>query len=125
MEYIHMDRPIPVDATGVSVSIDATDPNGNSIHIGDSTSDISGTYSFLWEPELAGEYKVMATFAGTNSYGSSYATTAVGVVEGSETSTPAPSTIVEQAQFSSFDIAILVAVIVAILIGVINLMKKK
>ncbi|MGD6808647.1 MAG: PQQ-binding-like beta-propeller repeat protein [Candidatus Bathyarchaeia archaeon] len=125
MEYIHMDRPIPVDATGVSVSIDATDPNGNSIHIGDATSDISGTYSFLWEPELAGEYKVMATFAGTNSYGSSYATTAVGVVEGSETSTPAPSTIVEQAQFSSFDIAILVAVIVAILIGVINLMKKK
>ena len=34
------------DATGVPVSIDAVDPNGNYIHLGDATSDASGRYHF-------------------------------------------------------------------------------
>ncbi len=123
MEYIHMDRPIPVDAVGVSVSIDATDPNGNYVHIGDAVSDISGTFNFLWKPEIAGEYQIMATFAGSGSYGSSYDTTAVGVVNAPESTSTPTTTPVTQAPFSTFDIVILVAVIVAILIGVINLRK--
>jgi len=123
MEYIHQGRPMPIDATGVSVSIDAVDPNGNNVHIGDAVSDISGTYNILWEPEIAGEYHIMATFTGSASYGSSYATTAVGVVNAPE-STDTPTTAqVEQAPISTFDVAILIAVIVAILIGVINLRK--
>ncbi len=124
MEYLHMGRPMPVDAVGVPVSIDAVDPNGNNVHIGDAVSDISGTYSFMWQPDLAGEYKVMATFVGSASYGSSYATTAVGVVEGPQTSTPSPSSQIEQAPISTFEVAILAAVIIAILIGVVNLVRK-
>ena len=39
-----MQMPIPSDVVGVPVSIDAVDPNGNPVHIGDATSDMSGTY---------------------------------------------------------------------------------
>jgi len=123
MEYVHQGRPMPIDAKGVSVSIDAVDPNGNNIHIGDAVSDISGTYSIFWEPEVSGEYNIMATFVGSGSYGSSYATTSVGVVDAPESTPGATTSQLEQAPISTFDVAILVAVIVAILIGVINLRK--
>ncbi len=43
MEYVYMQNPKPSDATGVPVSIDAIDPNGNLVHLGDATSDASGT----------------------------------------------------------------------------------
>jgi len=38
----------------------------------------------MWTPEVPGEYTVIATFMGDDSYGSSYAETAVGVVEAPE-----------------------------------------
>jgi hypothetical protein len=114
---------MPIDATGVSVSIDAVDPNGNNVHIGDAVSDISGTFNFLWEPEIAGEYHIMATFTGSASYGSSYATTAVGVVNAPE-STPLPTTSqLTQEQYTTIDLVIVAAVIVAILIGLVNLRR--
>ena len=123
MEYIHQGRPMPIDATGVSVSIDAVDPNGNNVHIGDAISDISGTFTFLWKPEIAGKYDIMATFIGSASYGSSYATTAVGVVNAPE-STPTPTTSqLTQAQYTTIDLVIVAAVIVAILIGLVNLRR--
>ncbi len=75
-----------MDVKGVPVSIDATDPNGNLAHIGDAVTDMSGTFGFTWTPEIAGEYKVTATFAGDDSYGSSWAQTYATVVEA--TSTP-------------------------------------
>ena len=48
MDYIHMQMPIDgiyhnATITGVPVSLDGVDPNGNYIHIGDTTSDMSGT----------------------------------------------------------------------------------
>ena len=124
MDYIHSNRPMPANATGVAVSLDAVDPNGNYIHIGDVTSDTLGTFKKLWKPDVQGEYTITATFMGDGSYGSSYDSTAVGVVnapESSPTATPTPP--VTQAPFTGFDIAILVAVVVAILIGVVNLRK--
>ena len=123
MDYIHSSRPKPANAIGVPVSLDAYDPNGNLIHIGDVTSNSDGSFQKLWNPDVAGEYTIIATFKGTNSYGSSYDSTGVAVVNAPEaTSTPTP-TQVTQAPFSTFDIAILIAVIVAILIGIINLRK--
>ena len=50
MEYLHIQHPIDgffhnQTITGVPVSIDAVDPNGNSVHIGDVTTDgYSGTF---------------------------------------------------------------------------------
>ena len=37
-----MQKPIPANATGVEVTLDAVDPNGNFIHLGTATSDMSG-----------------------------------------------------------------------------------
>ena len=79
MSYLHMQSQLPSDVTGVQVSIDAIDPKGNFQHIGDTTSDVSGTFSFLWKPDQVGKYTVTATFMGSPSYSSSFAETAVGV----------------------------------------------
>ena len=91
MDYLHMQAQFPANVTGVPVSIDATDPNGNFVHIGDTTSDTSGTYSYTWAPTISGTYKITATFAGSQSYGSSYAETSAVVVNAPATVTPTPT----------------------------------
>jgi hypothetical protein len=69
MQYLAMDQPYPTSATGVPVSIDAVDPNGNYVHIGNTTSDLSGTFGFTWTPpDIPGKYTIIATFSADNSY---------------------------------------------------------
>ncbi len=79
MEYLYQQQSMPQNVEGVEVTLDAIDPNNNFIHIGRVTSDMNGFYSYMWEPEHEGTYKIISTFEGTNSYYSSYAETAVGV----------------------------------------------
>jgi hypothetical protein len=86
MEHLHMQKPMPTDVTGVSVSLEILDPNGNTYNIGTVMTDKSGTFKKLWQPEIPGEYVVTATFDGTESYGSSWAETVVGVVDAPATS---------------------------------------
>ncbi len=83
-----MKQEIPGDATGVPVKLTAVDPNGNYHDLGTATSDMSGLYSALWTPPVEGKYTVIATFEGSNSYGSSYAETAFGVVSASAQANP-------------------------------------
>ena len=52
----------PTNAGGVEVSLDTIDPNGNFMHIGNTTSDSSGAFSYQWVPEIPGKYTVIATF---------------------------------------------------------------
>ena len=60
MNYLHMQRPIGgvygnETITGIPVSIDTVDPNGNYRHLADVTSDgYSGTFGFTWEPDIPG-----------------------------------------------------------------------
>lgn len=91
MKYIYMQFARPANATGVAISLDTIDPNGNFIHIGDATSDQSGTYSYRWVPpsEIPGKYTIIATFAGSKSYWPSFAETAISI--DSAASTPAPT----------------------------------
>jgi hypothetical protein len=75
MEYVYQNQPFPADATGVVVTLSVEDANGNVYDIGTATTDTSGTFGFTWTPDIPGDYKVIATFAGSNSYyGSSAAT---------------------------------------------------
>ena len=67
--------------------MDVIDANGNYRNIGTATTDASGTFSYMWQPDIPGKYTVIATFSGTESYGSSFAETSFGVVD-SPTSTP-------------------------------------
>jgi hypothetical protein len=79
----------PMNAKGVEVTLDAVDPNGNFIHIDTVTSDMSGMFKKMFTPEVSGEYTIIATFAGSGSYGASYAETAIGVLE-APPATPPP-----------------------------------
>ncbi len=100
MNYLYMQAPINgiygnATVTGVSVSLDAVDPNGNTIHIGDTTSNAQGAFGFTWTtPMVPGQYAITATFSGDDSYGSSSAATYAAVV--STTATPGPSTTTSQ-----------------------------
>jgi outer membrane protein assembly factor BamB len=127
MEYVYMQKPIPADATGVEVTLDAVDPNGNFINIGTTTSDMSGFYSYKWKPENEGKYTIIATFEGSDSYYCSYAETAIGVDPA-----PAPAQPIEPeeptAPLISTEVAIIAAVAVAVVIGIVTywaLRKRK
>ncbi len=89
MEYVYMKQNKPTNLKGVPVRITATDPNGNFQDVATVTSDMSGLYSTLWTPPVEGKYTITATFVGSNSYGSSTATTAIGVGP----ATPAPAVV--------------------------------
>ena len=98
---------------GVPLSIDAVDPNGNTIHLATVTSDVSGTFSYTWTPNNAGDYKITATFAGSDSYGSSWAETHANVVN-----TPEMSSTPTQAQAAPDYTMTIVAGVIAIIIAV-------
>jgi hypothetical protein len=120
MEYLYMQKTKPADVKGVTVSLDAVDANNNAIHIGDATTDKSGAFSYMWKPEITGKYTVTATFKGDDSYGSSLAGTAVGVVAAPEaTPTPPPQVIPD---YSALIYVLIVAVVIAIVIGLVNLL---
>jgi hypothetical protein len=91
MEYLYMQQAFPSNAQGVEVTIDAIDPNNNFVSLGTAVSDTSGAFSLMVEPEVPGKYTIIATFAGSKSYGPSYAETALGVMEAPAT-TPPPET---------------------------------
>ncbi len=80
MEYMHMQQPMPEDVKGVKVMLTATDSNGNTQTIGEAITDTAGNFGKSWTPTNEGDYKIMATFPGTESYGSSYGTTYATVV---------------------------------------------
>jgi hypothetical protein len=80
MEWLYEQQGKPTNATGVEVSLDAIDPNGNFVHIGTTTSDTNGLFSYQWTPpDVPGKYTITATFAGSAAYYGSYAETAATV----------------------------------------------
>ena len=94
MEYLHMQKTIPGNATGVPVKLTAIDPNGNTQDIGTVTSDAKGNYAIAWTPPVPGLYTVTAAFDGSKSYYSSDVETAFFVSEApaaSPTATPTPA----------------------------------
>jgi hypothetical protein len=123
MEYLYMQKPFPSDAKGVTVTLSTLDPNGNNVHIGEATSDTDGNFGFTWAPQVPGTHQIIATFAGSESYGSSYATcylSVVGVlmIRRPPRSTPAPMT-------DTYIAGSAVAIIAAIAIGVALILWKK
>ena len=116
---------------GVPVSIDAIDPNGNPVHITTVTSEgYSGTFAYTWAPTIAGNYKVTATFAGDDSYGSSFATTYATVVAATTTTTPTPTAsplnLATTTDLMTYIVAGVIAIIIAIaIVGVLMLRKRQ
>jgi hypothetical protein len=79
MEYVYMQKPMPSNVVGVQVHLEAFSDDGSYFDIGRVTSDGCGMYKMMWTPEEKGEYTIVATFEGTDSYWPSYAETAIGV----------------------------------------------
>jgi hypothetical protein len=131
MEYLHMQQPIAglwgnATIAGVPVSIDAIDPNGNSVHIATVTSDgYSGTFSYTWTPTIAGDYMITATFMGDDSYGSSFATAYASFVEAPAVSTPTPAqTTLDTINNTTF-IAGIIATIIAVALATMLILRKR
>jgi outer membrane protein assembly factor BamB len=123
MEYLHMQKPVPSDVIGVTVNLDVFDPNGNVVNIGTATTDMTGTFGMAFTPEVPGLYQVIATFAGSESYGSSFAQTYLNVEEAPEqepspTPTPAPMT-------DTYLVGSTIAILAGISIAVFLLLRKK
>lgn len=90
MGYVYQQKPKPTNFTGVTVTINVIDANGNYRTIGTTTTDSSGSYGLQWTPDIPGKYTVAATFAGTNGYWSSDAETYFAVDPAIATPTPQP-----------------------------------
>jgi outer membrane protein assembly factor BamB len=125
MEYLYMQQPCPDYMEGVAVKLETLDPNGNFYEIGSTTSDASGMYKLMWEPPVPGEYTIIATFEGSDSYYSSYAETAIGVEEASAGGPIEPEP--TEAPFITIELAIIIgAVIIAVaLVAGLWIIKKR
>jgi hypothetical protein len=125
MEYVYMQQVCPTNVTGVDVTLDAVDPNNNFVHLGTATSDMSGTFGYAWTPpDVPGKYTIIATFAGSESYYSSYAETYTFVSEAPPTPTPAPAA-QPLPPIETYFVVATVAIIIAIAIVGILLLRKR
>jgi len=91
MGYIYQQKPLPTNFTGVEVSINVVDANGNYRNIGTTTTSADGTYSLQCQPDIEGKYTVIASFEGSNGYWPSHASTAFAVDPTAPTPTAAPT----------------------------------
>jgi outer membrane protein assembly factor BamB len=114
MQYVYQQGERPTNATGVKVTLDVLDANGNYRNIGETTSDANGFYSYEWCPDIAGKYTIYATFAGSDSYWPSHSQTAFVVADPAPTATPSPEP--PQSMADMYFVPAVAGIIVAILL---------
>ncbi len=126
MSYIYQQQPFPTDFTGVEVSIDVFDSNGNYRNIGTATTDAKGMYSFTWTPDIPGDFKVIVTFAGTNGYWPSSSETVFNVMPAPEATvapTASPASLADQYMLPG--IGVIVAAIAVVGAVIVLMLRKK
>jgi hypothetical protein len=123
-EYLHKGQPKPAHAVGVSVKLTCYDPNGNYQDIGTTTVDQMGNFGLSWMPPVPGDYWLMAEFEGTESYGSSSASTYFTVGAEPE-ATPPPATPPPPPPTETYIAGSTVAIIAAIVVLAILLLRKR
>ena len=124
MLYVYKQFEQPSSATGVPISIDAVDPNGNYVHLGDAVSDASGRFHLSFNPAASGDYVIYATFGGSAAYYSSFAQTEMTVMGTQSTSTPLPSQ-AAQTPYELYTIGSAIIILVAIALVAILLLRKR
>lgn len=126
MMYVYSQSPMPDNLEGVPVKIDVIDPNGEYTWIGTPKTDVTGNYAYSFKPTIEGQYTVISTFEGSNSY---YGSTAIAYI----TVDPAISSsavIPQESQESpliTLELAIIVVVVIASLLGLVAywMLKRK
>jgi len=127
METVYMQQPMANNITGVSVTLNVVDANGNYRAIGTATSNVYGTYSLTWTPDISGDYTVIATFAGSKSYYPSSTSTAFYASEPAATASPtpiAPASMADQYLLPGIIGIIVTIVIVGAVLALLMLRKK-
>jgi hypothetical protein len=132
MLYVYKQFERPADATGVTVKLEAVDPDGEYANIGTTTSDSYGNYGFGFCPEKAGTYMIIATFEGSGAYYGSTATTYLTVTEPVPVETdlgPLEHSVsgVESnvSNLTTYVLVILAFVIIAIILAVYSILKPR
>ena len=127
MNYVYEQIPKPTNATGVPVTINVIDSNGNNRPIGTTTSDTSGMFTLTWTPDIPGNYTVIANFAGSKSYWPSSAETSFYATEAPATPAPTSAPISNVATTSDllmYMAASVIAIIIAIAIVGLLILRK-
>jgi outer membrane protein assembly factor BamB len=126
MAYVYQQAACPNNFTGVEVTVNVIDSNGNYRPIGTAMTDATGHYSLVWKPDIEGKYTVYASFAGTEGYWSSTATTAFNVDPAPATATPQPTQAPSAADlyFLPAIAGLFLAVIVSIVLTLLVLRKR-
>ena len=126
MGYVYQQQIMPTNFTGVQVTLDVIDSNGNQRNIGTATTDETGMYSLTWTPDISGSYTVIATFQGTNGYYPSYAKTTFSVDEAHPTEMPTstPTQSAADLYFVPAVAGLFVLIIVVLAMLVLLIMRK-
>ena len=129
MAYLHMQMPIDgiwhnETISGVPVTLTAIGSDGTVLDLGTATSSgYYGTYEMAWTPPAQSTYKIIASFAGDYSYGSSAAATGITV---GPAPTAAPTLVsATPADYTLTIIGAAIAVIIAVAILGIMLYRKR
>jgi hypothetical protein len=77
----------------------------------------------MWKPDIPGEYTVIATFAGSDSYYASYAETAFGVTEAAA-ATPTPTPLALPPTETYFAVSTIAIIIAIAIVGLMILRKR-
>jgi hypothetical protein len=131
MEYLYEEQTKPSNLTGVPVKIDALDPNGNNVNLGTTTTDSSGFYSFQVNPDMlsagTGTYQVIASFAGSKSYGSSYTESAFTLNSSpsiAPTATSQPTAVTATDLMTYMAVGVIAIIIAIAIVGLLILRKR-
>ena len=124
METVYMQQPMPNNITGVQLTIEVLDSNGNYRSIGTTNSDSNGMFSLTWTPDIPGDYTLFASFAGSQSYYPSSAETAFHATEAAPTATPLEQQIALP-PLEMYIIGGVIAIIIAIAIATVVILMKK
>ena len=114
MAYLLQQQALPTHVRGVPVKLTAHSASGSTINIGTVVSDAYGSFEYKWTPPSEGTYKIIATFAGSDSYGDSSATTSLAV-------SAQPEVAEEAATYTTIDILLIVSVVIVALLVVFNI----
>jgi hypothetical protein len=125
MAYVYQQQAKPDNFTGVTVNLSVLDSNNNLRPIGQATTDSSGTYTYTWLPDIPGDYKVYATFAGTNGYWPSTAEESFNVMQAHPTASPSPTPATPMTDTYILGSTIAVIIAIAIVGALIVLMVRK
>ena len=128
MEAVYEQQPMPTNITGVPVTLSVTDSNHNTYDIGTTTTNALGTYGLTWTPIIAGNFTVTATFAGTQSYYGSSASTYFYASSPAPTAAPYPTPVTGLASTGTVMLgvaAIIIVIVICVAVLAVLMLRKR